>query len=160
MNNYCAPREIERKFLVDRIPDAVQVARNAEIVQGYLTSESQGAEVRLRRKGRKFYATVKSVGSLTRAEYEIELTEAQFDVLWPATEGRRVEKTRYELDHRDLVIEVDIYRGQLAGLVTAEVEFAQVEQSEAFAPPDWLGTEITEDARYKNKNLALHGLPE
>jgi CYTH domain-containing protein len=129
-------------------------------MQGYLTGESQGGEVRLRRKGGKFYETVKGVGSLTRTEYEIELTEAQFEVLWPATEGRRVEKTRYEVDHRELVIEGDIYHGQLAGLVTAEIEFADVQQSAVFAPPDWLGTEITEDARYKNKNLALNGLPD
>jgi CYTH domain-containing protein len=27
-------------------------------------------------------------------------------------------------------------------------------------PPSWLGREITDDARYKNRNLALHGRPD
>lgn len=153
-------QEIERKFLVDRIPGDISSARQRDIVQGYLTSESVGTEVRLRRKGEKLFQTVKGGGTLVRAEYEIEVTESQFDRLWPATEGRRVEKTRYELNHCDAVIELDIYRGQLDGLVTAEVEFRTVQQSQAFTAPEWLGADITDDARYKNKNLALHGLPK
>ena len=160
MNQSTATQEIERKFLVDRVPGGLDTARHQDIVQGYLTSESVGAEVRLRRKGQSLYQTVKSGGTLVRAEYEIEITEVQFNALWPATEGRRVEKTRYELDHSDVVIELDIYRGQLDGLVTAEAEFATVRQSQAFFPPDWLGADITDDARYKNKNLALYGLPK
>jgi CYTH domain-containing protein len=153
-------QEVERKFLVRRIPSQIGEATCQDIIQGYLTSESVGTEVRLRRKGDRWYQTVKSAGALVRAEYEIEITPAQFDRLWPATEGRRIEKTRYELDYGDVVIELDVYRGQLDGLVTAEVEFRDVEHSRTFQPPAWLGVEITEDPRYKNKNLALFAVPK
>ena len=88
------------------------------------------------------------------------LTRAQFEALWPMTEGRRVEKIRYDITHEDHVIELDVYSGALSGLLTAEVEFPSLEASAAFHPPPWLGQEITEDKRYKNKNLALDGLPE
>jgi CYTH domain-containing protein len=40
-----------------------------------------------------------------------------------------------------------------------EVEFASVEDSARFSPPEWFGPEVTEDERYKNRQLAVHGLP-
>lgn len=154
------PQEIERKFLADRMPDGLDAAPRADILQGYLTSHTIGEEVRLRRKGDRHYQTVKSSGTLARTEFEIELTMSQFEELWPATEGRRLDKTRYEIHHGGVLIELDIYRGELAGLITAEVEFESRQQSQSFTPPAWFGREITDDHRYKNRNLALAGLPD
>ena len=77
-----------------------------------------------------------------------------------AHRGLRIEKTRYEIDAGDgLVIELDIYAGDLEGLVVAEVEFASEEAADGFAPPDWLGPDVTEDLRYKNQRLARDGAP-
>jgi len=53
-----------------------------------------------------------------------------------------------------LTIELDIYSGDLAGLIVAEVEFASEDEADAFEPPNWFGPEVTDDARYKNQNLA------
>ena len=96
---------------------------------------------------------------LERMELEVELSREQFDALWPATEGRRVVKDRYEVEHGGFVIEVDVYHNALSGLLTAEVEFDSREASEAFDPPDWVGAEVTDDDRYKNQNLAVRGVP-
>lgn len=49
---------------------------------------------------------------------------------------------------------MDIYNDDLDGLVTVETEFSSEEQAEAFVKPSWFGDDITEDKRYKNKNLA------
>jgi CYTH domain-containing protein len=155
-----APREIERKYLVATLPDNIDSHPHSEILQGYLAIDANGSEVRLRRKGDQLFETIKSAGGLTRAEYEIELTPVQFQTLWPATEGRRVEKIRYDITHASgAKIELDIYKGDLAGLCTAEVEFASEAESHEFAVPSWFGKEVTADSRYKNKNLALYGLP-
>jgi CYTH domain-containing protein len=90
-----------------------------------------------------------------RVEEEIEIDPDRFERLWALTEGLRIEKTRYEIDAEDgLVIELDVYTGDLDGLVTAEVEFASEEAADAFAVPDWLGPDVTEDLRYKNQRLA------
>ncbi len=153
------PCEIERKFLVTTLPDDLDSRPHSEISQGYLAIGADGSEVRLRHKGARHYQTIKSAGGLSRAEYEIELTQDQFQLLWPATEGRRVEKTRYDIILSRVKIEVDVYRGDLSGLCTAEVEFASVPESQIFDVPSWFGKEVTEDSRYKNKNLAVHGLP-
>ena len=151
--------EIERKFLVSEVPESASAASPIPIVQGYIAVEPGGREVRLRRKGDRFFQTIKSGTGITRLETEIELTGEQFEKLWPQTDGRRIEKDRREVPHRGHVIELDVFGGALDGLVIAEVEFGSLEDSRAFEPPDWLGEEVTEEAGYHNRNLALHGRP-
>jgi CYTH domain-containing protein len=153
-------REIERKFLIEvsSLPDGLDSSPQEQIQQGYLAVSPNGTEVRLRRKGDRCFLTVKSPGGLQRLEREVELTPDQFESLWPATSGQRVEKVRYLIQLRDHQIELDRFAGTLEGLLVAEVEFPTVEASQAFSPPDWFGREVTQDERYKNRNLALHGL--
>jgi adenylate cyclase len=147
--------EIERKFLVERPPDDLSGGRRID--QGYLAlDERSGVEVRLRRLGDELSLTVKSAGGLARVEEAVDLSEQQFESLWPLTEGRRLEKTRYVLPGG---IELDVYAGGLEGLVIAELEFESEADSRAFEPPPWLGTEVTEDPRYKNRALAVEGVP-
>ncbi len=151
--------EIERKFLVTSLPEAMDRYRHERIMQGYIVVGADGSEVRLRRKGRKHFEAVKMGRGEIRSELEVELTAAQFDTLWEATSGRRIDKTRYEIRHAGVVMEVDVYHGELAGLVTAECEFASPEESRRFVPPDWFGREVTNDPAYKNQSLAVRGRP-
>jgi adenylate cyclase len=92
-------------------------------------------------------------------EEEIEITEEQFQVLWPATKGRRIKKRRHLVPLDGLTAEVDVYSGALADLITAEVEFDSIQESEAFDPPACFGDELTDDPRWSNQTLALHGRP-
>ncbi len=154
MNN-----EIERKFLVKEMPPGIERCTASEITQGYLAVTEDETEIRIRRKGDRYYETVKSGRGLKREEIEVEISREAFEALWPCTEGMRVEKTRCEIPCGEHVIELDVYSGALQGLLIAEVEFKSVEESARFVPPDWLGREITEDSRYKNRNLAVHGRP-
>jgi CYTH domain-containing protein len=152
-------REIERKFLIPDKPEGLVLHSSAEIRQGYLMTDVT-REIRLRDKGGRFFLTLKQGTGLARAEVEIELEERQFEKLWPLTEGTRVEKARHLVDHEDVAIELDIFLGALSGLCLAEVEFSSEEEARAFSPPDWFGAEVTDDERFKNKSLALHGRPE
>lgn len=116
--------------------------------------------MRVRRRDGRSWLTVKSGSGRVRVEEEIEIEGDRFERLWPLTEGLRIEKTRYEIEADDgLVIELDVYEGDLEGLLVAEVEFESEEAADAFAPPDWLGPDVTEDARYKNQRLARDGAP-
>lgn len=151
--------EIERKFLIHKLPQDVHKRTSKKIIQGYMAISGDGTEIRLRKKENVHYQTAKCGKGLKRHEIEAELTKAQFDIFWPLTEGKRVEKIRYEIPYGDWIIQLDIYEGSLEGLMTAEVEFQSQEDAEAFTPPEWMGREVTQDDRYKNKNLALHGLP-
>jgi adenylate cyclase len=155
-----ASQEIERKWLIQgELPDLREI-KGKEVIQGYIAVTSDGTEVRVRQKGDKYFQTIKSDGGLVRGEIEVELSKDQFDTLWQATEGRRLEKTRYELDYHGAKIELDVYKGALLGLVVVEVEFASVRDSETFIRPLWFGKEVTDNKGFKNKNLALHGIPQ
>ena len=150
--------EVERKWLVRELPPGFDDLPSRPIRQGYLALEPDGREVRVRDDGGKYVLTVKSAGDMARSEDEIELSEQQFATLWPLTEGRRIEKVRAECRLTDdALAEIDVYRGELAPLVVAEVEFASEAAADAFSAPEWMGEEVTKDARFKNRNLALRG---
>src|SRR6185295_19808817 len=97
--------EIERKWLVEDPPNLVR-RKGVKILQGYITVSVEDAEVRLRRKGETFFETVKIGTGLQRGEIEIELSRKQFKSLWPATRGRRLEKTRYTIKWHGKSIEL------------------------------------------------------
>jgi len=150
--------EIERKFLVARLPDPLPPGDRLE--QGYLAVAPDGTEVRIRRRAGRSTLTVKSGPAHVRVEEELEIDDRRFEALWMLTEGRRIAKTRHLVPlGDDLTVELDVYAEELDGLLVAEVEFGSEQASLAFAPPDWLGTEVTGDARYANQSLALHGAP-
>ena len=149
-------REIERKFLVSSMPE--DPGRGTAIVQGYLPLASNDTELRVRRKGDATVLTVKRGSGLDRGEDEVAISTDAFDALWPLTEGRRIEKTRYEIAHAGATIEMDEFGGELEGLLLAEIEFDSTDASERFEPPGWLGREVTGDANYGNRSLAEKGL--
>lgn len=167
------PKEIERKFLVDKLPENLDKYSHKKIIQWYVAITEDGTEVRLRKKWQKFFQTIKSSWNKIRDEFEIELTKDQFEALWDSTAGKRVEKTRYEIPYEyettgkewqkikvTKKIELDIYYGNLDWMLSAEVEFKTEEESNKFVTPEWFGKEVTDDKKYKNKNLAISGKPE
>jgi adenylate cyclase len=151
-------QEIERKFLVDALPEDLPPGERVE--QGYLAVAPDGVEVRIRRRDGDCTLTVKSGPAHVRVEEELEIDERRFESLWALTEGRRVMKTRHVVPLGNGVeAELDVYAEALAGLRVAEVEFPSAADSAAFTPPDWFGRELTGDARYANQSLALDGPP-
>jgi CYTH domain-containing protein len=167
------PLEIERVYLLRALPDLPEHARAYRIEQGYLPDpdpaevpgEGSVVEGRLRKQtdpeGRvKRVHTIKKGEGMVRTELEEELDEAAFAALWPRTEGRRISKTRYKVDEDGLTWEVDAF--DALDLVMCEVELPAVETESTL--PAWLAPhvvrELTEDARYRNYELALRGLPE
>lgn len=146
--------EIERKFLLEFMPDLYGYDGTDEIKQGYIVAD-ENIEVRLRSKGKKFYETVKTAGNILRKEYEIELTKNQFNTLWPLTNGKRLLKDRYFKKEKNLTYEIDVYKGIHEGLIILEVEFSSIRESQRFKVPSWTIREVTYDNQFKNKNLAV-----
>jgi CYTH domain-containing protein len=146
--------EIERKFLVTS--DAWRAgATFVAIRQGYLHASARLA-VRVRTLGERGFLTIKSdqTGARSRAEYEYEIPYADARELLDRLCGRPlIEKTRYALCSNGKAWVVDVFAGDNAGLVMAEVELADV--NEDVDMPDWAGLEVTEDPRYLNANLAV-----
>jgi len=152
--HHLSSREIERKFLIKRLPVKILRSRHFPIAQGYLANEPGGRHVRLRKKAKTASLTFKVGRGTSREEREIRLSPKQFAMLWPATRGRRLRKTRYEMPWKHFLIEIDVYRGKNKGLVVAEVEFPSHAACRKFEPPDWFGREVTGAKRYSNIRLA------
>jgi CYTH domain-containing protein len=158
--------EIERKYLVKYMPERFYAYEHKELEQAYLSfgGESE-TEKRIRlmrsRSTVHYLYTEKSDGTLAREENEFEISKKEFDKLTKEAVSKFVKKSRYYIpvSNDTLLAELDVFHGELSGLVTVEVEFKTLADSEAFLPPEWFGEEITEDTRYKNKNLAKNGKP-
>lgn len=148
--------EIERKFLVSACPDLTSYTCHF-IEQSYI---SMDPVIRLRQKDDYYFLTVKSKGHMIREEFEIELTSGQYHTLLPKVEGHKITKKRYIIPiYNNLIAELDLYSNNLDGLITVEVEFATESDALTFIPPHWFGKDVTEDVRYKNNYMALHGIP-
>lgn len=148
--------ERERKFLVAELPS--DTGEGDRIRQGYFAIDGHVA-VRVReRSGSASTMTVKAGSGATRTELEWELVPEVFAALWPLAEGRCLDKTRYEVRVDGGVAEVDVFGGVLEGLCLVEVEFDTEAEMAAFVPPEWFGVEVTDDDRFTNAHLAVHGL--
>ncbi len=154
--------EIERKFLIEKLPDLSEAFDVWKIEQAYLADHPT---LRIRKKNDEFILTYKdhkktdSTGLETVAvvneEIEIPLPESIYEHLLQKKIGHTVKKTRYlfHLDDKHK-IELDVFEGRLEGLVMAEVEFTDVADANSFVPPKWFGKEVSEDKRYTNKSLS------
>ena len=147
------PVEIERKFLVvgDGWRHGVPGQR---FCQGYLAGDDATATVRVRRAGAAAYLTVKGKGhGLVRPEFEYPIpVEDAEAMLRDLCRRPLIEKTRHEVAHAGHVWHVDVFGGENAGLVLAEVELDRPD--ERVALPAWVGEEVTADPRYRNSALA------
>jgi adenylate cyclase len=146
-------QEIERKFLVkgDFKPF---VTKSTRIVQGYLSSVPERT-VRVRIKGDKGFLTIKGIGNksgASRFEWEKEISVDDAKNLLELCEPGIIDKTRYIVPANDgLKFEVDEFYGENEGLTVAEIELPS--EDYAFDKPEWLGEEVTGDARYYNSML-------
>jgi len=152
--------EIERKFLLINDDWRTQADSGVVMRQGYLNSISPNTEqkssVRVRIAGEQASLNIKGATlSITRREYEypIPLCDAH-ELLDSLADGPLIEKKRYHVQHDAHIWEIDVFAGDNQGLVVAEIELAS--EDEVFARPEWLGEEVSADARYYNVCLVQH----
>lgn len=146
--------EIERKFLVTG--DAWKRAAVGVLYrQGYLSTD-KARTVRVRIAGERAFITIKGMAiGIARPEFEYEIppddAAAMLDGLCLKP---LIEKRRYTLERKGMRWEVDEFLGENLGLVVAEVELDSADQ--AIELPEWIGLEVTDDARYFNSSLIAH----
>ena len=145
--------EIERKFLLRDDSWREQAEAGVFYSQGYLASGPLSS-VRVRLAGDKAWLNIKKATStIRRLEYEYPIPAADAaELLDEFCADSRIDKTRYHVSHAGHLWEVDVFEGENAGLVVAEIELN--DEQESFATPFWLGEEVSHDPRYYNMNLA------
>lgn len=146
-------KEIERKFLVKGDYKS-SVAKKIRIIQGYLSLVPERT-VRVRIKGEKGFLTIKGVGSAsgtTRFEWEKEIPRSEAEELLEICEPGLIDKTRHIIPEAGgLIFEVDEFYGENKGLTLAEIELPT--EDHPFEKPEWLGEEVSGDARFYNAEL-------
>ena len=157
--------EIERKYLVTSDCYKELAVARYHIRQGYISREKTGT-VRVRITDDKAYLTIKgkpAVGHFARYEWEKEIDVQEAEELMKLCQGTVIDKTRWivpaetidnlqlTVDNLQLIWEVDEFHGKHEGLVVAEIELDNEEQS--FEIPDFIGDEVTHDPRYYNANM-------
>ncbi len=148
--------EIERKFLIPSLPGHLKEFPCLTIEQGYLCREPV---VRIRRQEEEYFLTYKSKGLMVREEYNLPLTKEAYLHLRPKADGILIAKKRYLIPLAPCyTIELDIFEGELAPLVLAEVEFTTEAEAKAFVPPEWFGEDVTYSNTYHNSVLSARGL--
>ena len=145
--------EIERKFLVVGEAWRDQVTSSTHIMQGYIAHTPE-VTVRVRVKGDRGFLTIKGASQgIGRHEFEFPIPEAEArEMLRELAVMPPIDKVRHEIPLGDHVWELDVFAGENAGLVMAEIELTEHDQD--FVLPDWAGQEVSEDPRYFNVNLA------
>ena len=113
------------------------------------------APVRIRiRDNSSATLTVKSRPSaLRRLELEFPVSVLEAEKMIQLRHGAVIDKVRYLVPQADLTWEVDVFAGENAGLVIAEIELRDEHQEVAL--PDWIGAEITGQPQYYNSALVL-----
>lgn len=148
--------EIERKFLLKRLPRGMPKATVQEIEQGYLPGERLIERVRRVRTGRRVQhlRTVKGGAGLARLEVEEECSAALFAKLWPLTKGKRVTKRRHLVAYDGREWAIDEFTDRK--LVLAEIELPSLDAE--VSVPAWLTPQIvrdvTDEPAYVNAVLA------
>ena len=123
-------------------------------------------EIRIRRKNDDYYLTLKSDGHITRKEIEVQITRPIFETLLTMPQIGSIVKERYLIKHED-IFELDVYPH---GLTVVEIEFKECQEQaamieiltsslksllEKYDPNNLEIENVTSDASYKNRNLAI-----
>lgn len=155
--------EIERRFLINGNPWwSIPGVTHRDIRQGYLSiSPESTVRIRLERyvedrvEISHGYVTIKgrSVGAV-RKEYEYRIDPNDAAEMISSMCGHVLEKRRWYIPQGKRTWHVDVFGGQNQGLAIAEIELDS--EDEALELPGWVSTEITDDYRYANSNLAAN----
>jgi adenylate cyclase len=147
--------EIERKFLVDHGKwGQLNKPKGMLIRQGYMLKED-AKTIRIRVKDDLSYITIKGkTQGISRSEYEYAIPLNDGNELLAAFCDAVVDKTRYNINFAGKLWEVDVFEGDNAGLIVAEIELD--DEVETFDRPEWIANEVTDDVRYFNSNLSVN----
>ena len=140
--------EFELTFLPKKLPEGIFTSPSKEMLAIYIPAASEHPTLRIRRSGTKHEMTKKepvSAGdSSHQRETTVPLTVEEFSDL-TVVPGKRVSKIRYFYLENGVDYEVDVFQGELEGLVLIDVEFKSTGDKAKFKAPEWILIEVTQE---------------
>ena len=151
--------ERERRFLLSGLPPGLSAADDhTQIFDNYIT----GTRLRLRKV--RSPAAREWTWKLTQKfapdphdfsralVTNIYLSQYEYEVL-SVFEGNELRKNRYPYEHEGRAYSVDVFLGDLRGLVLAETDFATDEEMRNFTPPPFAALDVTDDEFFTGASL-------
>ena len=158
--------EIERKFIINTLPDNLEEYECLHVEQAYLSTDPV---LRVRKQNTKYFLTYKGQGMMAREEHNFPISEEAYYHLREKADGNIISKKRYLIPLNNptfqegfpappkdytLMIELDVFDAPFAPLKLAEVEFGSKEAANAFVPPSWFGEDVTYNKEYHNSYMS------
>ncbi|HEY8999247.1 MAG TPA: hypothetical protein VIM53_02920 [Candidatus Saccharimonadales bacterium] len=141
--------EFERTFLAKEVPAELRSSLPERMVDVYFPDDlGVHPQLRARRRGQTYEITKKTPivnGDVSQQlEQTIPLGSGEFASLITG-HTRLVEKDRYKVYIGTFEAEVDVFSGELEGLVLIDFEFASKEAMDAFVMPAVCLAEVTQE---------------
>lgn len=149
--------ELEKTYLAKYLPENISNYEIKEIIDIYIPKAAEVPKLRIRQNGNTFEITKKTLrnendGS-SQIEQTIELSQEEFEVL-SKVESKKVHKIRYYMPYKDLTAEIDVFEGELKGLVLVEFEFNSRQSYEQFEMPEFCLADVTQEIFISGKKLS------
>jgi len=152
--------ERERRYLLRELPEGVSLRdEHAQITDNYITN------TRLRLRKSRWVPTGEWSLKLTQKHAPappdfaralittLYLDRAEYDTL-SVFEANELRKNRYYLRREGRLYSVDVFLGDLRGLILAETDFETDAALEAFAPPPFAVADVTREELFTGGRLA------
>lgn len=140
--------EIESTYLAKSIPEGLHKCKKKEVFDVYFPKEERHPSTRIRKNGNKYEITKKKRvdenDASIQEEATLKLTKDEFDTL-KVIDGKKVIKERYYYKYNDKTAEIDIFQGDLEGLVLVDIEFETSEEKNAFIMPDFCLADVSQE---------------
>jgi CYTH domain-containing protein len=152
--------ELERRFLLGRLPEGMASDRGWRITDRYINS----THLRLRRMaaihGQEFIFKLGRKETLSPTDFSkvmmtnIYLSPEEYGVL-VALDALELHKLRHSVEHGDRIFSIDVFDAHLRGLALAEVSFQTLdEMGQTLHLPSWVIREVSDDLRFTGGALA------
>jgi len=152
--------ERERRYLLRELPLDLKITdEHAQITDNYITN------TRLRLRKSRWVPTNEWTLKLTQKHApqppdfsrtlitSIFLNEIEYEV-FSVFEGNELRKNRYPYEHEGRKYSVDVFLGDLRGLILAETDFDDDEEMDNFPAPLFTLMDVTRDEMFTGGRLA------
>lgn len=140
--------ELELTYLAKALPANLKDCQSKKIIDLYVDNGTDHFDLRIRRNGDKFELTRKTPvddgDASKQTETTIDLNQTEFES-FSNTKSKRIEKTRYYLEHEGHIAEFDLFESELDGLVLVDFEFETEAEKDSFEMPEFCLEDITQE---------------
>ena len=158
--------ERERRYLLQDLPEGLtRASPHLQITDNYIT----GTRLRLRkvREPQSNKWTVKFTQKYAPDPVDLSrciitntyLTAAESEVL-AVFEANEIRKNRYPFEFAGRRFSIDLFLGDLFGLVLAETSFANDDELDSFPPPPFAVEDVTNNGLFSGGNLSVSTFAE